>query len=170
VEGEAESYQALGDFGPAQNANGWTYEETADGEIYHELAWSHEGYEGFWAGSGLGRIGRIWMQPSAGTDLSRTFVVPRNGKVTVSGEVRKDPSAEQSRAIHVRILRNREQLWPVSDWASVPPFDTQPLRVQLDSIAVREGDRVRFVIRRNGENRAQPIIWNPSIVYQKGNS
>ena len=37
------------------------------------LLWDKGGYEGRWTGSGLGRIGRIWMQPSAQYDLSRTF-------------------------------------------------------------------------------------------------
>ena len=166
--GEPETYEALGDFGPTQRGNNWAYEETSDGETYRGLDWQNSGYEGFWAGSGLGRIGRIWMQPSAGTDLSRTFLAPADGSLDISGELQKDPSAEQAAPVYVRILHNHQQIWPVTEWAAVPAFGGTPIHFALNNVAVRKGDQIRFVVRHNAENRSQPIIWSPSVVFQKG--
>ena len=168
VPGEPETYEALGDFGPTQRGENWTYEESSDGETYRGLDWQNGGYEGFWSGSGLGRIGRIWMQPSAGTDLSRTFLVPADGSVAISGELQKDPSAEQAAPVYVRILHNRQQIWPAAEWAGVPAFGGPSMHSALNNIAVRRGDQIRFVVKHNGENRSQPIVWNPSVVFQKG--
>ena len=29
---------------------------------------------------------------------------------------------------------------------------------------VAAGDKIRFVVKHNGENRADPIVWDPMIV------
>ncbi len=165
--GDGDSYEALGDFAPTQGANNWTYEESVDGENYRPLDWQNGGYEGFWAGSGLGRIGRIWMQPSAGTDLARTFHAPDAGVLNISGEFKKDPSAEQEASVYVRILHNDRQIWPAQDWASVPAFSAAPAHYELKDVEVRKGDGIRFTVKHNGENRSQPIVWDPSITFRK---
>jgi hypothetical protein len=159
-------YEALGDFSPTQSAKHWIYEETfADGE-YRELTWDKGGYEGRWKGSGLGRIGRIWMQPSANSDISRTFVVPNDGELSAAGEIRKDPSAENRASCFVRILRNSEQLWPPTGWATVLPDYNTPVRYGLTNVRVNAGDKLRFEMKRNGENRPDPIVWNPKITLE----
>ncbi len=165
--GGRESYEALGDFGPTQHGNNWTYEETSDSKAYRPLDWQNGGYEGFFAGSGLGRIGRIWMQPSAGTDLSRTFMAPADGSIGISGEIEKDPSAQQDFAVYVRILQNDRQIWPAAAWAAVPAFG-EPKRSDVNEVAVHKADQIRFTVKRIADNRPQPIIWNPKIVFQKG--
>ncbi|HEX4488683.1 MAG TPA: hypothetical protein VH088_20560 [Terriglobales bacterium] len=157
-------YEALGDFAPTQSAQGWTYEEAVDDGTYRELTWDKGGYEGRWTGSGLGRIGRIWMQPSAQRDLSRTFVSPASGAVSTSGEIRKDPSAENHASAFVRILRNTEQVWPSGGWAEVLPDYNTPTSYKLTDLKVKAGDKLRFEVKRNGENRADPIVWNPRVV------
>ena len=78
-EANYKTYEALGDFSPTQSGKQWRYEETLEDGSYRDLLWDNGGYEGRWTGSGLGRIGRIWMQPSAHYDLSRTFIVPAEG-------------------------------------------------------------------------------------------
>jgi hypothetical protein len=168
VPGDPETHEALGEFGPTQGRNGWIYEQTFDGERYGELAWQSGGYEGFWAGSGLGRIGRIWMQPSAGADLSRTFVAPSDGTLTISGRLQKDPSAEQELPVFARVLDNSRQIWPATRWASVPAFGDAAMKCDIKAVSVHKGDAIRFAVKRNANNRSQPIIWNPSIVFQKG--
>lgn len=89
VAGEPETYRPLGEFGPAQSASQWRYEESADKGSFWEMSWDPGGYEGRWTGSGAARIGRIWMQPSASTDVSRTFLVPADAVLTIAGEVRR---------------------------------------------------------------------------------
>ncbi len=167
IPGDPLTYEALGDFGPAQGDNGWRYEQSADGRVYTSLVWQNGGYEGFWSGSGLGRIGRIWMQPSAAMELSRTFVSPEDGSASLSGSVEKDPSADSAAPVFVRIYHQNQQIWPAAEWAPVPAFGA-PITYQISALVVRKGEAIRFVVKRNEENRAQPIIWNPSIIFEKG--
>jgi hypothetical protein len=159
-------YEALGEFSPTQSGKQWAYEEESEDSPYRELVWNSGGYEGRWTGSGLGRIGRIWMQPSAGYDLSRTFIVPAAGMVSTSGTIRKDPSAENQASCSVRIMLNSTQVWPAEGWAEVSPRYDVPTSYEIKSLRVSPGDKLRFVLKHNGMNRADPIVWDPSVIFQ----
>jgi len=161
--GEPLEFEALGDFSPAQSLQHWMYEEEIGKDTYRNLVWDKGGYEGRWAGSGLGRIGRIWMQPSAEYDLSRTFIVPSAGNLSSSGAIRKDPSAGNEAACFVRILKNSTQVWPPTGWAEVSPDYDKPISYSID-LRVKSGDKIRFVLKHNGQNRPDPVVWDPAIV------
>ncbi len=168
--GELQIYEALGDFSPAQFMKNWIYEEVVEDGSYKALVWDKGGYEGRWAGSGLGRIGRIWMQPSARYDLSRTFMVPTNGAVNISGTIRKDPSAKNQASCFVRILQNARQVWPSKGWAEVLPRYDAPTTYEISNLSVTAGDKIRFLLKHNGENRVDPIVWDPTIVIRDTNT
>jgi hypothetical protein len=163
IAGDPESHEALGEFARTQNESGWKYEQSFAALIYEELTWQDEGYEGVWAGSGLGRVGRIWMQPSVAAEISRTFVAAVEALATLSGEIQQDPSADPNLRSLVRIEHNQKQIWPFSDWATVPPFG-KPLQYQVNDLRVRPNDTIRFVVKRNETQRADPIVWNPRII------
>jgi hypothetical protein len=163
-------YEALGDFSPTQSGKQWAYEEALEDSSYRELTWDNGGYEGRWTGSGLGRIGRIWMQPSAQYDLSRTFIVPAAGMASTSGAIRKDPSAENQASCFVRILLNSKQVWPADGWAKVSPSYDTPTTYKITGLRVSPGDKLRFSVKHNGQNRADPIVWNPSVIIQGSDS
>lgn len=167
IAGEAHSYEALGDFSASQCNRHWAYEESIDDGKYRDLVWDKGGYEGHWSGSGLGRIGRIWMQPSAEYDLSRTFIAPVAGIINTSGSIRKDPSAADRVSCFVRILHNSNLVWPASGWAEVSPDYDKPTNYSIANLRVAPGDKIRFVVKHNGENRTDPIIWDPAIVFQE---
>jgi hypothetical protein len=162
--GEPQTYEALGDFSPTQLRNQWTYEEVLEDGSYRELVWDKGGYEGRWTGSGLGRIGRIWMQPSAQYDLTRTFIVPSAGLVSASGVIRKDPSAENQVSCFVRIMHNSLQVWPSKGWAEVLANYDATTSYEITNLRVAAGDKIRFIVKHNNENRADPIVWDPMIV------
>ena len=162
--GDLQTYEALGDFSPTQSLNHWTYEEEIEDGSYKNLVWDKGGYEGRWIGSGLGRIGRVWIQPSAQYDLSRTFIVPASGTVSTSGVIRKDPSAENQASCFVRILQNSQQVWPTKGWGEVFPNYDNPTTYEIPNLRVSAGDKIRFMVKHNGENRADPIVWDPTIV------
>jgi len=164
--GEPQTYEALGDFSPTQLGRQWAYEEAGQDGSYRQLVWDKGGYEGRWRGSGLGRIGRIWMQPSAQYDLSRTFIVPAPGMVSTAGVIRKDPSSENLASCFVRVLLNAEQVWPNEGWAEVRPNYDLPTTYEITNLRVTSGDKIRFVVKHNGENRMDPIVWDPAIVIQ----
>ncbi|MGA9354222.1 MAG: hypothetical protein WBV46_11070 [Terriglobales bacterium] len=168
--GDPRTYDALGDFSSNQSAPGWAYEETIENGEYKKLVWDKGGYEGRWIGSGLGTIGRIWMQPSAAYDLSRTFIPPVSGVISTFGSIRKDPSAENKASCFVRILLNSTQIWPPSGWAEVSPDYNKPTNYSLSNLQVAAGDKMRFVVKHNGENRADPIVWDPIVVFQNSES
>jgi hypothetical protein len=88
--------------------------------------------------------------------------VAANGSVSLAGQIQKDPSARSEYPVRVRIEHNHEQIWPASGWAEVPDFGA-PLAYQVKEFAVREGDAIRFVVKRSGEDLPQPIVWNPSV-------
>jgi hypothetical protein len=168
--GEPQTYEALGDFSPAQSGGHWYYEEAVEDGTYKDLVWDKGGYEGRWTGSGLGRIGRIWMQPSAAYDLSRTFVAPASGTVSMAGSIRKDPSAENKASCLVRILQNSIQIWPASGWAEVSADYDKPINYALSNLHLAAGDKIRFIVKHNGENRADPIVWDPVFVFRNSDS
>jgi hypothetical protein len=163
--GDPKTYEALGDFSPTQSSHHWSYEESVEDGTYRNLVWETRGYEGRWTGSGLGRIGRIWMQPSAQYDLARTFIVPEAGVISMSGLIRKDPSAENKASCFVRILQNSTQVWPVAGWAEVLPDYANATNYAISNLHVAAGDKIRFIVEHNGENRADPIVWDPVVVF-----
>jgi hypothetical protein len=160
------TYEALGDFSLSQMAKQWLYEESGKDGSYRELTWTSKGYEGSWTGSGMGRIGRIWMQPSATYDLSRTFIVPSAGMIKTSGTIRKDPGAENGKSCFVRIVKNNEQVWPKEGWAEVFPKYETATTYDIHDLRVEAGDKLRFVVKHNDENRADPIVWDPTVIIQ----
>jgi hypothetical protein len=161
--GDPEVHEPLGDFGPTQGQNGWRYEQSFDGHFYSELTWQSGGYEGFWAGSGIGRIGRLWMQSSPNAEIARTLVASRDILANIAGELQLDPSAEAGFPVFVRVECNEKQVWPASGWTSVPAFGN-PLQFEIKSLPLTRGGALRFVLRRTTAQRAQPVIWNPTIV------
>jgi hypothetical protein len=165
VAGEPEAYRALGGFTPDQGTVPWRYQEMSEPGAFREMRWEHVGYEGSWHGSGLARIGRIWMQPGAHTDVARAFVVPAAGVLTVDGVIRKDPSAENGRAAGVKLLHNGRQIWPASGWAEADASKSVPCRIE--SFRAAAGDTVRFVVRRTGDETPDPIIWDPTITVRR---
>src|SRR6266853_320995 len=164
ISGEPQTYEALGDFSATQSLMQWLYEEATEDGSYKELVWDKAGYEGRWTGSGLGRIGRIWMQPSAEYDLSRTFIAPTTGTVSTSGIIRKDPSAENGASCFARILHNSRQIWPSEGWAEVVPNFEAATSYAIPNLRVAAGDKIRFIVQHNSENRPDPIVWDPVIV------
>ncbi len=166
--GEPLVYEALGDFSSVHSSsksrNQWAYEEQIEDGSYRDLTWNRGGYEGRWTGSGLGAIGRMWMQPSAHYDLSRTFIVPSAGVASTAGVIRKDPSADNQAPCFVRITLNERQVWPTEGWAEVFAQYDIPTRYEIANLHVSAGDRIRFIVKHNGANRADPILWDPAIV------
>jgi hypothetical protein len=167
VRGEPETYRALGGFSPTQGANQWRYEEAMESGSFRHLKWDSGGYEGRWVGSGLTRIGRIWMQPGMLSDVARAFVAPAKGVLTISGSIRKDPSSENGRSVQARILHNDRQIWPMSGWAEITSVSSKEVSYRLENIAVEAGDRVRFVLQRTGLNTPDTVIWDPLVVISR---
>ena len=85
---------------------------------------------------------------------------------SASGIIRKDPSAENQAPGFVRILLNEKQVWPTDGWAEVSPSYDTPTKYGITGLHVSQGDKLRFIAKHNGQNRADPIVWNPSIIFE----
>jgi hypothetical protein len=107
------------------------------------------------------------MQPGATTDVARVFVSPANGAVSISGEIRKDPTSRDGDAMRVRVLLNDRQLWPETAWQEISPDYDMPTSLRLDAISVKAGDVVRFVVSHTDSGNADPVIWDPIIVLDR---
>jgi hypothetical protein len=164
IAGDPETYTALGGFSPTQGGGQWRYEEAVEGARFTEMRWDKDGYEGRWVGSGMATIGRIWMQPGAHSDVARTFVSPAKGEITITGSIRKDPSAQNGHTVMARILHNDRQIWPATGWAEVPPEFAKTLEYQVENILIAKGDSVRFVLKHSGHLGHEAVVWNPSVV------
>ena len=167
VPGDAETYTALGGFSPTQGGHQWRYEEAVEGAGFAEMRWDNGGYEGRWVGSGMATIGRIWMQPGAESDVSRTFLAPADAVLTISGSIRKDPSAQNAHPIKARILHNDQQIWPASGWAEVLPEFAKTIECMVEGILVAKGGSVRFVLQHSGRIAPDAAIWNPSVLVSR---
>ena len=64
----------------------------------------------------------------------------------------------------MRILQNSKQVWPAEGWAEVAPNYDNPTSYKITNLRVVAGDKIRFVVKHSGENRADPIVWDPTIV------
>jgi hypothetical protein len=167
ISGDPETYTALGGFSPTQGANQWKYEEAIEGTSFREMRWDCGGYEGRWVGSGMATIGRMWMQPGAQSDVSRTLVAPANAKLTISGSIRKDPSAENGHTIKARILHNDRQIWPANGWAEILPDFSKAVECRVQDLHVAQGDSVRFVLQHSGHLAQEAVIWNPTVIVSR---
>ena len=76
--------------------------------------------------------------------------------ISTSGVIRKDPSAENQASCFVRILQNSRQVWPAEGWAKFSRSTTPPPRYEITNLRVSAGDKIRFIVKHNGENRADP--------------
>ena len=63
------------------------------------------------------------------------------------------------RAAAARILLNDRQIWPASGWAVIPPDCDQKTPHRIEKVAVAAGDKIRFVLKHNGTNAADPVVW-----------
>ena len=167
IAGDPETYTALGGFSPTQGANQWKYEEAFEDTSFREMRWDCGGYEGRWVGSGMATIGRIWMQPGAQSDVSRSLVAPANATLTISGSIRKDLSAENGHAIKARILHNDRQIWPANGWAEILPDFSKAVECRVEDLHVSQGDLVRFVLQHSGHLAQEAVIWNPTVIVSR---
>jgi len=125
---------------------------------YRELKYSDAEWYGstFFSGPDWTRVGKDWHHPGQDTPSVRCFVVPRDGRVTVSGRVFKlHRSGDGIRAI---LYHNDRKVWT----AEVDGDDGQGVTHHLP-LDVRQGDRIRFVIHKRGSISCDTTGWDPSV-------
>lgn len=116
----------------------------------------------YWIGSeGWARVGRDWMHPGHAVDVARTFIAPVNGRVSVSGTVRK--LHLDGDGVKAFVQHNNKTLWT----AEVKGRDAVGQQHAL-TVEVKKGDTLRFLVNRLGSHACDTTGWDPVVAYEGG--
>jgi len=66
----------------------------------------------------------------------------------------------------VKVFKNKEQVWPESGWETIAATDVAGETMAL-KFTVNKGDKLFFVLNRNGNSTDDETVWNPQIVYER---
>ena len=167
-----EIYTALGGYLAGkdysyQGANGWSYEEW-DGGRHIPATWNGAlGQMGLYQGTSDEHqmlIGGSWMRPSSSADAVRVFRLPYSGQVTITGNIHKGIYHTHGDGVRIKILKGQQQIWPESGWETISADDIKGKSVE-QTIAVKAGDQLYFIVNRNVDSTDDETVWNPQITY-----
>jgi hypothetical protein len=113
----------------------------------------------YWTGPNWTRVGKDWHHPGEKTDAIRSFTVPKDGKITVTGTVKK--LHLDGDGVRVFILHNDKNVWQ----KEIEGKDRIGIDLNL-TLEVKQGDRLRFVVNRRKEIACDTTGWTPIITYQ----
>lgn len=161
-------YTASAGFSGTQGVNQWRYQKLA-GSTYTNLPayvpgtahWEDSTNSYPWIGAGQ-------AHPDNAAAVVRTWTAPSPGTVTVSGAVHKGDALGDGVIASVR--KNNSVLWSAT---VVNTTDVNPSGVS--GIPVAAGDRIQFVVDKNGNMDNDHTFWNPAVSFtsssaQPGNS
>jgi len=116
----------------------------------------------YWAGGeGWARVGKDWMHPGNALDVARVFVAPADGRVAVSGLVKK--LHLDGDGVRVSIRHNTNEVWS----AELEGKDAVGKEAAL-TLELRKGDALRFRVNRRGGYACDTTGWDPVIAYAGG--
>lgn len=179
-------FSTLGSHGEDMAKTNWYAETSCDLKEFTPMNWvtarysgadlggtpnQPGGIEGYFEGGQCARIGRGWQQASPDAYCVRTFVVPFDGNVTLTGRAMKEwYHSEYGCDVDVCVMKNEEIIVP---FTTLKRNDVNGLsyNINLDVIA---GDTLRFVVGKcdadknnvvHFEKDANIIGWNTIITY-----
>jgi hypothetical protein len=177
AQGEQETYGAEGGYLAGtgysyQGAHGWSYEQWA-GTNHTEMKWNGAlGHMGAYIGSGGGprsqeaTIGASWMSPGRTADAVRVFTLPHAGIAAVTGAIHKDIYHTYGDGVRAKVFKNKEQVWPETGWETIAATDVAG-KVMALKFPVNKGDKLFFVLNRNGNATDDETLWNPQVSYER---
>ncbi len=116
----------------------------------------------FWTGGEpWARVGKDWMHPGDGSDVARAFVAPVDGRVSVSGTVKK--LHLDGDGVKVSIQHNTREIWS----AELDGKDAVGKEPAL-ALEVKQGDVLRFIVNRRGGYACDTTGWDPVVAYAGG--
>ena len=116
----------------------------------------------YWTGCETwARIGKDWMHPGNACDVARVFVAPSDGRVTVSGTVKK--LHLDGDGVKVSVEHNDKEVWA----AELDGKDAAGKEVKL-ALSVKKGDSLRFAVNRRGGYTCDTTGWDPIVAYDGG--
>ncbi len=146
------------DYSAAQGVGAFSVMRTppaAGAEWYGSTYWT--------GGEAWARVGKTWMHPGNACDAVRVFVAPADGRVTVSGAVKK--LHLDGDGVRVAVRHDATEVWS----AELDGKDGAGKEVQL-RLTVKKGDALRFVVNRRGGFTCDTTGWDPVVAYEGGAS
>ncbi|MBX9718865.1 MAG: discoidin domain-containing protein [Microbacteriaceae bacterium] len=148
-------------FSSSQGTNAFTYESLVSG-VPTPLTWNAGAGRWEKAGSAV-VVGRDFMHPASGFDVSRTWTAGGNGVVSIDGWVQKGDVTQGGDGVTAAIYKNGSLIWPLSGTAAVVENnDAFGIRTAV-SVAVTNGDEIRFVVGSRNNQDHDSTIWPVSI-------
>ncbi len=122
-----------------------------------------EWYEStYWTGGeSWARVAENWMHPGNNSDVARTFVAPQDGRLSVSGTVKKLHLSGDG--VKVAIRHNDKVIW-TAELDGKDGIGKEP-EIAAD---VKKGDKLRFILNRKGSYSCDTTGWDPVIKYEGG--
>ena len=116
----------------------------------------------YWTGSdGWARVGKDWLHPGNACDVARVFIAPADGRVAVSGTVKK--LHLDGDGVRVSIRLNTNEVWA----AELEGKDATGKEPAL-TFDVKKGDALRFIVNRRGGYACDTTGWDPIVSYAGG--
>lgn len=156
-----DAWSARSGFSSTQGSKQWSYYQ-AYGGTYTPMSWDAANTR--WQGSSTyALMGADWQHPDA-TDALRYWTAPKAGTVRITGSVAKQGPTFAGDGVLFKIMKNGTQLLPTSgligvsydNWGGVPHDVTTN---------VAAGDKIYFLVNRNGTNAGDTTLWNPTVQY-----
>ncbi len=90
-------------------------------------------------------------------DSVRKWVAPHDGKVRIEGTAEVEKKGGQG--LYVGILKNAAEVWPsrLVKFGNATAHDL--------TVEVSKGDAIRFIVKKNGKNAPEKVLWDPAITY-----
>ncbi len=131
---------------------------------YRTLAYTGQQWQNstYWTGADWARVGRDWQHPGTGAPSVRRFVVPADGKVTISGPVRKLDLGGGDGVLAI-ILLDEAEVWS----AEIRAQDATGKDPGL-ALNVRQGQSLRFVVQPRATIFHDSTGWDPVVRYADG--
>jgi hypothetical protein len=153
----AESYRASDGFCSVMGKNSWHY-QLKKAVVYTHMIWGETTWVGDKCDLGYyhSEIGHYHMIPGT-SDAVRKWVAPRAGSVLIEGRVALEGS--RGAGIYAMILVREQEAWP-SRLISGNKEQSHKMTMRID-----KGNTICFVVKRNGKEPSEEVIWDPVITY-----
>lgn len=156
-----DAWSAGSGFTSTQGSKQWSYYQ-AYGGTYTPMAWDAANFR--WFGSSTyALMGATWQHPDA-TDALRYWTAPKPGTVRITGVVGMQGPTFRGDGIKFKVMKNGAQLFPTSGLISVAFNNSTGVSHDV-SVDVVAGDRIYFLVNRNGTNDGDTTMWNPVVQY-----
>jgi hypothetical protein len=148
-----QTFKASADFSGTQGFQNWSYLDSAGALLVYDSVnstWKGvEAYLWIWAGG---------CHPGSSRDIVRRWTAPQAGTISITGSVR-DLDVNGGAGIIAFIRKNGSGLWQTT----IANGNTAGANFSLSQTVVA-GDKIDFVVNRNGTNYYDSTAFDPTIV------